>query len=138
MYVALLLRPGAVLNDEVTSFQAVQEHYAQDHMALFTAIDPLVSMESSNTNTGPPDYHTNTGSDAVLPSLHFPHPDLSLVPRRPRRPRNNSRRKEKVVCGVNGCRRVVSRDSLRRHLKEVHMGLRRSGKGKKNRDKRGV
>ena len=121
----LLLDPGALLNNEAAPFQAVPKYSTQEHTALSTAFDPLVNM--------------TTGPDAASPSFLSPHPDLSLArARRPRRARNNNRRKEKVECGMDGCCRVLSRDSLRRHWKEFHMGLKRRGKGKADRGERGV
>jgi len=126
----LLWTTGALLNNEVALFQAVQNQCPQQSATVHsTAIDPLLSWRPSSTDTESSGRRSDTTLLSPLPPIHS---ELSLVrTRRLRRPRDNSRRKEKVVCGVNECRKVLSRDSWRRHKKEIHMGLkRRSGKGK--------
>lgn len=129
----LLYITSAPPNNEVALFQAVQNCCPQQHSTHHsTAIDSLLDWRPSSTDTESSGHHTAISSDTTLLSPLPPiYSELSLVrARRLRRPRDNSRRKEKVVCKVNGCRKVLSRDSLTRHKKEVHMGLKRRSKGK--------
>lgn len=39
--------------------------------------------------------------------------------------RKRSRRKERILCSHEGCGREMSRDSLGRHVKEIHRGMKR-------------
>lgn len=39
--------------------------------------------------------------------------------------RRRSRRKERILCSHEGCGREMSRDSLGRHVKEIHRGMKR-------------
>lgn len=39
--------------------------------------------------------------------------------------RKRSRRKERIMCSHEGCGREMSRDSLGRHVKEIHRGMKR-------------
>ncbi|KAL4076276.1 hypothetical protein J3A83DRAFT_2166040 [Scleroderma citrinum] len=107
-------------------FQAVQECHLQQYFTVSlpssTDIDPLPGVRPSSTDTQSPDI---TFSSPLL--LLQSRTSLVRASRR-RQPRDNSRRKEKVVCGVDGCFRVLSRDSWTRHKKEIHLGQKRRNK----------
>lgn len=116
--------PGAlpVPNPFFAQAQSPQYEYHPWPMHYHT-INPMSG--DSHTMQEPPAYAQQPqgytlSSDSVVPDVLPAQEGLASSLGRKR-----SRRKERITCPFDGCGREMSRDSLGRHMKEIHRGQKR-------------